>query len=92
MFSRIVSKVLVDKGVLGGRREEVLFLVFMILGFVGGNVGEDVEAKDRGGGNRGTGDNISGAVRNIEEGIILWVVKDGPGELRGGGTWGRDNG
>ena len=92
MFSKIVSKVLVDKGILSRRREEIFLLVFLVLGLVGGDVGEDVKAKDGGGGNGGTGDNISGAVGDIEEGIILWVVKVGPGELRGGGTWDRDNG
>jgi len=82
---RIVSKVLVDKRVLGGRREEVLFLVFTILGFVGGDVSEDVKTKDRGGGDRGAGNDISGAVRDIKEGVVFRVVKDRPSEL---GGWG----
>jgi len=30
VFFKIVSKVLVDKGVLGGRRKEILFFVFTI--------------------------------------------------------------
>ena len=88
MFSKIVSKVLVDKGVLGGRGEEVLFLVFMILGFVGGDMGKDVKADDWGGGDGGTGDDVSGAVRNVEEGVVLWVVKDRPSEF---GGWGMGN-
>ena len=81
-----MSKVLVDKGILGGRGEEIFLLVFSVLGLVGGDVGKDVEAKEGGGGNGGTGDNISGAVGDVEEGIILWVVKDRPGELGGWGT------
>ena len=50
MFCKIVSKVLVDVGVLGGRGEKVLFLVFAILGFVRSDVGEDVKTEDWGGG------------------------------------------
>jgi len=90
MFLRISSKDLVDKGVLGGRQEEVLLFVFTVLGFVEGNVGEGVKAVDRSGGDGGTGDDISGTVRDVEEGVILWVVKDRPGEFGGWGTW--DNG
>jgi len=82
---KIVSKVLVDVGVLGRCREEVLFLIFPILGLVGGDVSKDVEAGDWGRRNRGTGDDICGAVRNIE-GVVFWVVEDRPSELRGWGT------
>jgi len=86
VFSKIVSKVLVDVGVLGGRREEILSFVFSVLGFVGGDVGKDVETGDGSGGDGGTGDDVSGAVRDVEEGVIFRVVKDGPSELRGWGT------
>jgi len=92
MFSKIVSKVLVDKGILGGRGEEVLLLVFSVLGLVGGDVGEDVETKDGCGGDRNTGDNVGGAIRDVEEGVIFLVVEDRPSELGGWGTWDGDNG
>ena len=88
MFSKIVSKVLVDEGVLGGCREKVLFLVFTILRFVEGDVGEGLEAVDGGGGDGSTSDDILWAVRNVEEGEVLDVVKSGPDEL---GRW-RDDG
>ena len=91
MFSKIVSKVLVDKGVLGGCGEEVLFLVFTILGFVGGDMGKDVKTGNRGGGDGGTGDDVSGAVRDVEEGVIFWVVEDRPGKLGGWGMWRRES-
>jgi len=61
--------------------------VFMVLDFVEGDMGEGVKAVDGSGGDRGTGDDIGGAVRDVEEGVILWVVKDRPGEFRGWGMW-----
>jgi len=61
-------------------------LVFMVLGLVGGNMSKDVKAEDWGGGDGGTGDNVCGAVGDVEEGVIFWVVKDRPSELRGWGT------
>jgi len=91
MFSKIMSKVLVDERVLGGRREEVLFLVFTILELMGGNVSKDVKADDWGGGDGGAGDDVSGAVRDIEEGIIFLVVEDGPSKLGGWGMRDKDN-
>jgi len=90
MCLRVSSKDLIDKGVLGGRWEEVLLFVLTVLGFVGSDVGEDVEVVNWGGGDGGTGDNVIGAVRDVEEGIFFWVVKNGPSELRGWGTG--DNG
>jgi len=63
---------------LGGHREEILLLVFLVLGLVEGNVGEGVKTGSRSRGDRGTGDNICRAVRDIEEGIIFQVVKGGP--------------
>jgi len=88
---KIVSKVLVDEGVLGGHGEKVLFLVFPILGFVEGDVGEGLKTEDGGGRDRGTSDDVYRAVRDVEAGVVFWVVKDRPGELRGGGTWDRSN-
>jgi len=87
VFAKIMSKVLVDKGILGGCGEEVFLLIFLVLGLMGGDVGEDVETKDGSRGDGSTGDNISRAVRDIEEGVVLRVVKDRPGELGGWGTW-----
>jgi len=85
VLSKIVSKVLVDKGVLGRHREKVLFLIFMVLTFVEGDMGEGAEiiGDDRGLGS--AGDDVGGAVGNVEEGEILDVVKGGPD--RSGG-WG----
>ena len=82
---RIVSKVLVDKRVLGGCREEILFFVLMVLGFVGGDMGEDVKTNNWGGGDGGASDNIGGTVRDIEEREVLNIVKGRPD--RSGG-WG----
>ena len=78
MVSKIVSKVLVDEGVLGGCRKEIFLFVFMVGGFVGGDVGEDIEAKDGGRGDRSTGNDISRAVRDVEEGEVFDVVEGGP--------------
>jgi len=85
---RISSKDLFDEGVLGGGGEEILLLVFTVLGLVGGDVSEDVKADDWGGRDRGTSDDIGGAVRDVEEGVLFRVVKDGPSELWGWGTGG----
>ena len=92
MASRISSKDSFDEGVLGGGRKEVLLFVFTILGLMGGDVSKDVKTDNWSGGDGGTGDDISGAVRDVEEGVIFQVVKDRPGELGGGGTWDRSNG
>jgi len=82
VFSKIVSKVLMDKGILSGRGKEVFFCVFAVLGFVEGDVGESFEAMDRGGGDGSTSDDILWAVRDVEEGEVLDVVKSGPNKLR----------
>jgi len=84
--SRISSKDLIDKGVLGGGGKEVLLFVFLVLGLVGGNVSKCIEAVDGSRGDGGTGDDVGGAVRDVEEGVIFRVVKDGPSELGGWGT------
>ena len=92
MLSKIVSKVLVDVEVLGRRREEIFLFVFTVLGFVGGDMGKDIETKDGGGRDGDAGDDVSGAVRDVEEAIILLVVGDGPSKLGGWGIWDKDNG
>jgi len=48
-------------------------------------MGEGVKTGNWGGGDGGTGDNVCGAVGDVEEGVVLWVVKDGPSEFRGWG-------
>ena len=77
---------------MGGHGEEVLFLVFMIGGFIGGDVGKDIEAVVWGRGDGSASDNIVGAVRDVEEGVILWVVKNRPGKLGGWETWDKRSG
>ena len=84
---RISSKDLVDKGVLGGCREEVLLFIFMVLDFIEGGVGESVKVVVWGWGDGSTGNDVGRAVRDVEEGVVLQVVEDRPGELRGWGTW-----
>jgi len=74
----------VDKGVLGGRGEEVFFLVLLVLGFVGGDMGEDVKTIDWGRGDGGAGDNIIWAVGGVER-ETFDVVKSG---LDRSGGWG----
>ena len=87
MALRISSKDLLDKRVLGGCRKEVFLFVFAVGGLVGGDVGKNVKTIVWGRGDRSTGDNVSRAVRDVEEGVVLRVVKDRPGELRGWGMW-----
>ena len=89
MFSKIVSKVLVDVGVLGGRREEVFLFVFAVGWFVGSDVGEDVKTKDWGGRDGGASDDVGGTVRDVG----FDVVEGGPDRsgrwriLKLGGLW-----
>ena len=83
MASRISSKDLFDKRVLGGCGKEVFLFVFAVGGLMGGDVGEDVKTIVWGGRDGSTGDDVGGAVRDVEEGVVLWVVKDRPSELRG---------
>jgi len=85
---RIESKMLVDKEVLGGCWEEIFLLVFMVLGFVGGDVGKDIKTIVWGGGDGSTGDDIGGTVGDVEEREVFNIVKGGPdkfGGLRGDG-------
>jgi len=83
---RISSKDLFNKGVLGGGRKEVLLLVFMVLGLMGGNVSEDVKTENWGGGDGSTSNNVHGTVGDVAEGVVFRVVKDRPSELGGWGT------
>ena len=85
MLFKIVSKVVMDKRVLGGCGEEVLFFVLTVLGFVGGDVSKDVKTSNWGGGDRDAGNNIIGTVRDVEEREVLDVVKSGPDRGRGWG-------
>ena len=66
--------------------------VFTVLGFMEGDVGEGVKAVNGSRGDGDTGDNVSGAVRDAGEGVILRVVKDRPGKLRGWGMWDKRSG
>ena len=83
MLSKIVSKVLVDKGVLSGQGEFTVLFKETEVFFLVDDVSKDVKAvvEDRG---RGcTGDNVLGAVWNVEEGVILLIFKSGPDEFGG---------
>jgi len=91
VFSKIVSKVLMDKEVLSGHREEIFLFVLMVLGLVGSDVGEDVKTDNWGGRDGNTGDDVCRAIGDVEEGVIFWVVKNRPGKFRGGGTWDGSN-
>jgi len=50
------------------------------------DMGEGVKTGGRSRGDGDTSDNVSGTVGDIEERVVLRVVKDRPGELRGWGT------
>ena len=67
---------------MGGHRKEVFLFVFVVLGLVGSDVGKDVKTNNWGRGDRGTGDNIGGTVRDIEKRKILNVVKGRPDRSR----------
>ena len=70
---------------MGGHGKEIFFFVFAIGGLVGGDVGEDVKTENWGGRDGGTGDDVGGTIWDAEEGVVLWVVKSGPGRS---GRWG----
>jgi len=57
----------------------------MVLGFVEGDVGKGVKASGRSRGDGGTGDDVRGAVRDIEEGEVFDVIKGSPDKSR---RWG----
>ena len=93
MLSRIESKVLVHKGVLGGRGKEVFLLVITVFDFVGGDVGEDFKVVGGSGGDGGTGNDVHRGIWDVEEGIVLRVVKSGPDKFwRWGARRGSDGG
>ena len=69
---------------MGGCREEVLFFVLMVLGFMSGDVGEDVKTINWGGRDGGASDDIVRAVRGVER-KTFDVVKSSPD---GSGGWG----
>ena len=75
---RIVSKMLVDKGILGGRWEDILLFVVMVFGLVGGDVGKELEVVGGSRGDGGTGDDVGRGIGDVEEGEVLDVVKGGP--------------
>ena len=82
MLSKIVSKVVMDKGVLGGCWEEILLFVFSILRLVGSDMGEDIKTIDWGGGDGGAGNDIGGAIWDVEEGEVFNVIEGGPVDSR----------
>ena len=92
MTSGVSSKDLFDEGVLGGGGKEILLLVFTVLGLVGSDVSEDVKTDNWGRRDGGTDDDVSRAVRDVEEGVVFWVVEDRPGEFGGWGTWDKRSG
>ena len=89
VFSKMVSKVLVDKGVLGERGEEVFLIVEAVVVLEGGDVGEEFEIVGGGRRDRGASDNI------CRRGRVVGVVakgKSGPdGRFRWGGGEGLGN-
>ena len=86
--SRISSKDLLNKGVLGWwGKEVVLFKESEVFLMISG-VSKDFTTGIEDGGWGCTGDNILGAVRDVKEGIVLNVFEDRPDKLRGL----RDNG
>ena len=91
MALRIKSKVLVDKGILSGRREEVLLFIVTVLGFVCGDMGKELKIIGRNGRGGGTGNNVGRRVGDVEKGEVLDVVKGGPDKLWRWGARGRSD-
>ena len=81
VFCKIVSKVLMDKGVLGGRREDILLFIIIVLRLIGGDVGKEFKVIGGSGGDGGTGNDVGWGVGDVEEGKVLDVVKNGPDKL-----------
>ena len=92
MASRISSKDSLNEGVLGWWGKEVVLFekseVFLTMSGIGKDFKAGIEDRGRG----CTGDNVLGAVRDVEEGVVFNVFKDGPGEFRGWETWDWNNG
>jgi len=70
--------VLVDKGILGGRREFTVLFKETEVFFSLDNISEDVKVVIEDGGWRCTSDNILGAVWDVEEGVVLLIFKSRP--------------
>ena len=58
-------------------------LVFMVLGFVEGDMGKGVKVVDGSGGDWGAGNNILQAVWDIEKREVFDIVKSRPDKFRG---------
>ena len=92
MSLRICSKDLLNEGVLGRWGKEVILLektkVFLMMG----GIGKDFKIGVEDGGCRCAGDNIGGAVWDVEKGVVFNVFKGRPGELRGWEMWDKRSG
>jgi len=92
MSSRICSKDLLDKEVLGRQGKEVVLLKKMKVFLMMGGVSKDFKTGVEDGGRRCTSDDIGRAVWNVEEGIVFNIFEGRPDKLGGWGTWDRSNG
>jgi len=72
----------VDKAILGGRREEVLLVVKVIIVLEGSDVSKELKIVGQGGRGRGAGDNIIGG------GGVVGVIAGGKSRPNGGCGWG----
>jgi len=77
---------LVDKGILGGRGEEVFLVIEKVVVLEGGNVGEELKIIGRGRRDRGAGDGIFWRGRDVR---VVTKGKSGPDGRDG---WGEDSG
>ena len=78
---------------MGGCGEEVFLFVVAVLRLVVGDVGKEFKIVGRSGGDGGTGDDVGGGVRDVEEREVLDVVKGRPDKFwrwraRRGSDWG----
>jgi len=71
VFSKMVSKVLVDEGILGRRGEEVFLVIKAVIVLEGGDVCEELKIVGWGRRDGGAGDNICG------RGGVVGVVAGG---------------
>jgi len=92
VFSRIVSKVLVDKGVLGWQGEFTILFKEMEVVFMVDDVGKDTKFVADDGRQGYASDDIGRAVWDVEERVVLLVFKSGPDKLGTWGTWDRSKG
>ena len=81
MSSRICSKDLVDKRVLGRQGKKVVLFEETEVFLTVDSIGKDVKIGMEDGGWRCTSDDIGGAVWDIEEQVVLLVFKSGPDKL-----------